>query len=93
LDKILEIANKHGIIVVEDAAQGVNAKYKGKYLGTIGHIGTYSFHDTKNYVSGEGGAFLTNNEKFARQAEVIREKGTNRSNFFAVKLINIHGLI
>jgi len=81
MDEILRIANKHNIVVIEDAAQGVNAKYKGKYLGTIGHMGAYSFHDTKNYVSGEGGAFLTNNEKFARQAEVIREKGTNRSKF------------
>jgi len=81
MDEILKIANKHNIVVIEDAAQGVNARYKGKFLGTIGHMGAYSFHDTKNYVSGEGGAFLTNSEKYARQAEVIREKGTNRSNF------------
>jgi len=81
MDEINRIAAAHKIIVVEDAAQGVNAKYKGRYLGTIGDIGAYSFHDTKNYVSGEGGAFLTNNESLARRGEIIREKGTNRANF------------
>ncbi len=81
MDEISEIARVHGLTIVEDAAQGVNARYKGKYLGTIAPMGTYSFHDTKNYVCGEGGAFLTNDEDIARRAEIIREKGTNRSRF------------
>lgn len=81
MDDICAIAKAHNLSVIEDAAQGVNAKYRGKFLGTIGDIGTYSFHDTKNYVCGEGGAFLTNNESLARKAEIIREKGTNRANF------------
>lgn len=81
MDEILAIARAHHLTVVEDAAQGVNAKYKGKFLGTIGDASAYSFHDTKNYVSGEGGAFTTNDDLFARKAEIIREKGTNRSNF------------
>ncbi|MEW9093558.1 MAG: dTDP-4-amino-4,6-dideoxygalactose transaminase [Clostridiaceae bacterium] len=83
MDSIIDIARKHNLKVVEDAAQGVNAKYKGKYLGTIGHIGCYSFHETKNYSSGEGGAILVNNDNnICRRAEIIREKGTNRSQFF-----------
>ncbi len=82
MDVINEIANKHSVVVVEDAAQGVNAKYKDKYLGTIGDIGTYSFHETKNFICGEGGALLTNNDPFALRSEIIREKGTNRSQFF-----------
>ncbi|HTK81773.1 MAG TPA: dTDP-4-amino-4,6-dideoxygalactose transaminase [Bacteroidota bacterium] len=81
MDAISELARRHNFSVIEDAAQGVNAKYKGKFLGTIGDIGSYSFHDTKNYVCGEGGAFVTNNEKLARKAEIVREKGTNRANF------------
>ena len=81
MDEICALARRHNIVVIEDAAQGVNAKYKGKFLGTIGDIGSYSFHDTKNYVCGEGGAFLTNNETLARKAEIVREKGTNRANF------------
>ncbi len=81
MDEIMSIAKRHNVVVVEDAAQGVNAKYKNKYLGSIGDAGAYSFHDTKNYVSGEGGAFVTNNETFMHRAEIIREKGTNRSNF------------
>jgi len=81
MDAVLEIARPRNISVVEDAAQGVNARYKGKFLGTIGDCGAYSFHETKNYMSGEGGAFLTNSEEIARKAEIIREKGTNRSNF------------
>jgi dTDP-4-amino-4,6-dideoxygalactose transaminase len=81
MDDLMDIARRHKLLVVEDAAQGVNAKYKGKYLGTIGDIGAYSFHETKNYVSGEGGAFITNVETLARDGEVIREKGTNRANF------------
>lgn len=81
MDDICDIAKANNLFVLEDSAQGVNAKYKGKFLGTIGDAGGYSFHDTKNYVSGEGGAFVTNNETFARRAEIIREKGTNRANF------------
>jgi dTDP-4-amino-4,6-dideoxygalactose transaminase len=81
MDLINDIAKSHHLMVVEDAAQGVNARYKGKFLGAIGDAGAFSFHDTKNYVSGEGGAFVTNNESLARRAEIIREKGTNRANF------------
>jgi len=82
MDKILEIAKKYNLKVVEDAAQGVTAYYKGKALGTIGDFGTYSFHETKNYSMGEGGAILFNNNKYKERAEIIREKGTNRSKFF-----------
>lgn len=82
MDTIMDIARRHNLYVVEDAAQGVNAKYKNKYLGTIGDIGTFSFHETKNVISGEGGAIVLNNEKFIERAEIIREKGTNRSKFF-----------
>lgn len=82
MDKIIAIANKYNLYVIEDAAQGVMATYKGKALGTIGDIGCFSFHETKNYSMGEGGAILINNEKFIKRAEIIREKGTNRSQFF-----------
>jgi dTDP-4-amino-4,6-dideoxygalactose transaminase len=82
MDALMEISYARGIAVVEDAAQGVDAKYKKHYLGTIGDIGCYSFHDTKNIVCGEGGAFITNDEKIARKAELVREKGTNRSAYF-----------
>lgn len=83
MDYIMNIAREYNLNVVEDAAQGVNAKYKGKYLGTIGDIGCYSFHETKNYSSGEGGAISINNDaNLAIRAEIIREKGTNRSQFF-----------
>jgi dTDP-4-amino-4,6-dideoxygalactose transaminase len=83
MDTIMEIANNNDIKIIEDAAQGVNAKYKGKYLGTIGDIGCYSFHETKNYSCGEGGAILINKDKeLIERAEIIREKGTNRSKFF-----------
>lgn len=83
MDRIMHIAKKYNLKVVEDAAQGVNAKYKNKYLGTIGDIGCYSFHETKNYICGEGGAILINqDEELAKRAEIIREKGTNRSQFF-----------
>lgn len=81
MDKIMEIANRYNLIVIEDAAQGVMSSYKGKYLGTIGHLGCYSFHDTKNYSAGEGGALLVNDPSFEERAEIIREKGTNRSLF------------
>ncbi len=82
MDKIMDIARRHNLYVVEDAAQGVNAKYKNKYLGTIGTFGCYSFHETKNVICGEGGALIINDEKFIERAEIIREKGTNRSKFF-----------
>lgn len=83
MDSIMKIGNQANIKVVEDAAQGVNATYKGKYLGTIGDIGCYSFHETKNYSCGEGGAILINKDKKLQdRAEIIREKGTNRSKFF-----------
>ena len=82
MDTILDIARQHNIFVIEDAAQGVNAKYKNKFLGTLGDIGTYSFHETKNIICGEGGAIVLNHEKFIERAEIIREKGTNRSKFF-----------
>lgn len=83
MDAIMEIADHHGLFVVEDAAQGVLATYKGRPLGAIGHLGAYSFHDTKNLTSGgEGGLLLINDPQFARRAEIIREKGTNRSQFF-----------
>ena len=82
MDRILEIANAKNLMVVEDAAQAVLAKYKGRYLGTIGHLGALSFHETKNVVSGEGGALLINDPKLSDRAEIIREKGTNRSQFF-----------
>jgi len=83
MDIIMEIANKHDLVVIEDAAQGMMSTYKGRALGTIGHIGTYSFHETKNYTSGgEGGVILINDEKYLDHAEIIREKGTNRNQFF-----------
>ena len=82
MDKILSIAKAHNLKVIEDAAQGVNAYYKGKALGSMGDFGCFSFHETKNYSSGEGGAILINNECDVERAEIIREKGTNRSKFF-----------
>lgn len=83
MDAIMEIANRHSLFVVEDAAQGMMSTYKGKPLGTIGHLGAFSFHETKNYTSGgEGGLLLINDERFIQRAEIIREKGTNRSLFF-----------
>ncbi len=82
MDVIMEIAKRHNLLVIEDAAQGVFAHYKGRPLGTIGHLGCYSFHETKNVISGEGGALLINDSRFAERAEIIREKGTNRSQFF-----------
>lgn len=82
MDTIMDIARRHNLIVVEDAAQGVMSTYKGKALGTIGDFGCYSFHETKNYSMGEGGAIVINNEKYIEKAEILREKGTNRSQFF-----------
>ena len=82
MDEIMAIAEKHYLKVIEDAAQGVNAWYKGKALGTIGDFGCYSFHETKNYSMGEGGALLFQDEDYLEKAEILREKGTNRSKFF-----------
>ena len=82
MDTIMHIAEKHGLIVVEDAAQGVDAYYKKQALGSIGDFGCFSFHETKNFISGEGGALAVNNPEFIRKAEIIREKGTNRAEFF-----------
>ncbi|WP_380184479.1 dTDP-4-amino-4,6-dideoxygalactose transaminase [Kalamiella sp. sgz302252] len=83
MDAIMALAEKHKLYVIEDAAQGVMSTYKGKALGTIGHIGCFSFHETKNYTAGgEGGATLINDPKLVERAEIIREKGTNRSQFF-----------
>ena len=82
MDTIMDIALRHNLLVIEDAAQGIMSTYKGRPLGSIGHLGAYSFHETKNIISGEGGALLINDESFAERAEIIREKGTNRSQFF-----------
>jgi dTDP-4-amino-4,6-dideoxygalactose transaminase len=82
MDIIMDIAKRHGLQVVEDAAQGVMAAYKGRILGSIGDLGAYSFHETKNVISGEGGALLVNDPTLAVRAEIIREKGTDRSRFF-----------
>jgi dTDP-4-amino-4,6-dideoxygalactose transaminase len=82
MDTICEIAKRHHLMVIEDAAQGVMSSYKGKALGTIGDFGCYSFHETKNYSMGEGGALLIKNQKDVERAEIIREKGTDRSRFF-----------
>lgn len=82
MDAIMDIAKRHNLLVVEDAAQALLSTYKGRALGTIGHFGCLSFHETKNIISGEGGALLVNDERFIERAEIIREKGTNRSQFF-----------
>lgn len=82
MDKIMELAGKYQLMVVEDAAQGIMAEYKGKPLGAIGDFGCYSFHETKNYSCGEGGAILIQDEKYAEEAEIFREKGTDRSRFY-----------
>lgn len=82
MDHIMQIAKEHKLFVVEDAAQGMMAKYKGRYLGTIGDFGSYSFHETKNYTMGEGGTININNPKYMERGEIIREKGTNRAKFF-----------
>ena len=82
MDTIMEIARKHDLVVIEDAAQGIMSSYKGKALGTIGDFGAFSFHETKNYSMGEGGALLIRDEKDVEEAEIIREKGTNRSKYY-----------
>jgi dTDP-4-amino-4,6-dideoxygalactose transaminase len=83
MDVVLEIAGRHNLLVIEDAAQAVMSTYKGRPLGTLGHLSTFSFHETKNYTSGgEGGLLLINDAQFIEKAEIIREKGTNRNQFF-----------
>ena len=82
MDAINAIAERRGLVVIEDAAQGVLSEYRGRPLGTLGSLGALSFHETKNLISGEGGALLVNDERYAERAEIIREKGTNRSQFF-----------
>lgn len=82
MDVIMDIAKRYNLLVIEDTAQGIMSTYKGKALGSIGHLGTLSFHETKNVISGEGGALLINDDRFVERAEIIREKGTNRSSFF-----------
>lgn len=82
MDAIMTIAHRHNLLVIEDAAQGIMSSYKGRPLGSIGHMGTLSFHETKNIISGEGGALLVNDPNLVSRAEIIREKGTNRSQFF-----------
>ena len=82
MDAIISIARKYNLFIVEDAAQGLMSYYKDKALGSIGNIGAYSFHETKNYTCGEGGAILINDDRYIERAEIIREKGTNRSQFF-----------
>jgi dTDP-4-amino-4,6-dideoxygalactose transaminase len=86
MDVIMEVAGRNGLWVVEDAAQALLSTYEGRYLGTIGHLGCLSFHETKNIISGEGGGLLVNHAGLAERAQVIREKGTNRSQFFAGKV-------
>jgi dTDP-4-amino-4,6-dideoxygalactose transaminase len=82
MDAIMDIANQNNLFVIEDAAQAIDSYYKGKPLGSIGHLGTFSFHETKNIISGEGGMLVVNDERFNLRSEIIREKGTNRSQFF-----------
>lgn len=82
MDRIMEIADKYNLIVVEDAAQAIDSYYKGRPLGAIGHLSAFSFHETKNIISGEGGMLCINDERFIRRAEIIWEKGTNRAEFF-----------
>lgn len=82
MDPILQLASKHGIAVVEDNAHGLLGKYKGRFLGTLGCMATQSFHETKNFTCGEGGALLINDTQYSERAEIVREKGTNRSRFF-----------
>lgn len=93
MDRIMEIANKHGIFVVEDAAQAIDSYYKGRPLGSIGHFGCFSFHETKNVTAGgEGGLLTVNDERFIRRAEIIWEKGTNRAEFFR-GMVNKYGWV
>ena len=82
MDTIMSIANKNNLLVIEDAAQAIMSEYKGRPLGSIGHFGCLSFHETKNIISGEGGAILINDQRFVERGEIIREKGTNRNKFY-----------
>lgn len=82
MDKIMDIAKRHNLLVVEDAAQAIDSYYKGRALGSIGHLASFSFHETKNIISGEGGMLAINDERFIRRSEIIWEKGTNRAEFF-----------
>ena len=90
MDKIMDLAEKHNLIVVEDAAQSINSFYKGKPLGGIGHLGAFSFHETKNISSGEGGMLAVNDERFIRRSEILWEKGTNRAEFYR-GMVNKYG--
>jgi len=82
MDPLLELANKHNLYIIEDAAHSIDSYYKGKPLGSLGHLAAFSFHETKNVISGEGGMLVINDDQFSKRAEIIREKGTNRSAFF-----------
>jgi dTDP-4-amino-4,6-dideoxygalactose transaminase len=82
MDTIMDIARRHSLLVIEDAAQGLMSSYKGRPLGSLGHMAAFSFHETKNIIAGEGGALMINDPRFVERAEIIREKGTNRSQFF-----------
>ena len=82
MDRIMDIARRHDLLVVEDAAQAIDSCYKGRALGSIGHLACFSFHETKNVIAGEGGLLAVNDERFVRRSEIIWEKGTNRSEFF-----------
>ena len=82
MDRIMEVANRHNLFVVEDAAQAIDSYYKGRPLGSIGHLAAFSFHETKNIISGEGGMLVVNDERFVRRAEILWEKGTNRAEFY-----------
>lgn len=93
MNKIMEIARRHNLKVVEDAAQGVDAYYHGKALGTIGDFGCYSFHETKNFTMGEGGALVFQKNEYQEKAEILREKERTEVNFSEDRLINIDGLI
>ncbi|HEY5589151.1 MAG TPA: DegT/DnrJ/EryC1/StrS family aminotransferase, partial [Candidatus Paceibacterota bacterium] len=92
MDKIMSLANKYKLFVIEDAAQAIDSYYKDKALGSIGHLATFSFHETKNIISGEGGLLAINDEQFLRRAEIIWEKGTNRAEFFRGE-VNKYGWI
>ena len=92
MDAIMELADKYNLIVVEDAAQAIDSYYKGKPLGSIGHLGAFSFHETKNISSGEGGMLTVNDERFLRRAEILWEKGTNRAEFYR-GMVNKYGWV
>ncbi len=92
MDSIMDLANKYNLLVIEDAAQAIDSFYKGKPLGSIGHMAAFSFHETKNIISGEGGLLVINDERFIDRAEIIWEKGTNRASFFRGE-INKYGWV